>query len=246
MKRTFLITENQYKGLNDLFGENLLEDITDSFSIDFIKTNKWRNTSELLNYCDKYGLYKIGEGANRIVYQISDEYVLKIEKDSVIGSGNQNEQEVATFKKLNDEMKQLVPNIIDYDKNNPKPLWIIAEQVLPAKYADFQKILGFDFGSYESIDDITNMKKDLQVYSKYDGKTVNSFSFNLMDFLESYGNDDDFELYHNQIKNNQWLKDLYMLLSHDFVSYWELENINNWGLVKRNGEPKLIVLDIGI
>lgn len=37
-----------------------------------------------------------------------------------------------------------------------------------------------------------------------------------------------------------------MLLSHDFVSYWELENINNWGLVKRNGEPKLIVLDIGI
>lgn len=26
----------------------------------------------------------------------------------------------------------------------------------------------------------------------------------------------------------------------------ELENINNWGLVKRNGEPKLIVLDIGI
>ena len=53
MKRTFLITENQYKGLNDLFGENLLEDITDSFSIDFIKTNKWRNTSELLNYCDK-------------------------------------------------------------------------------------------------------------------------------------------------------------------------------------------------
>ena len=122
MKRTFLITENQYKGLNDLFGENLLEDITDSFSIDFIKTNKWRNTSELLNYCDKYGLYKIGEGANRIVYQISDEYVLKIEKDSVIGSGNQNEQEVATFKKLNDEMKQLVPNIIDYDKNSPKPL----------------------------------------------------------------------------------------------------------------------------
>ena len=133
---------------------------------------------------------------------------------------------MATFKKLNDEMKQLVPNIIDYDKNNPKPLWIIAEQVLPAKYADFQKILGFD--------------------SKYDGKTVNSFSFNLMDFLESYGNDDDFELYHNQIKNNQWLKDLYMLLSHDFVSYWELENINNRGLVKRNGEPKLIVLDIGI
>ena len=26
----------------------------------------------------------------------------------------------------------------------------------------------------------------------------------------------------------------------------ELENIKNWGLVKRNGQPKLIILDIGI
>lgn len=246
MKRTFLITENQYKELNDLFGDNLLDDITDSFSIEFVKTNKWKNASELINYCDRYGLYKAGEGASRIVYQISDEHVLKIEKDSRFESRNQNEQEVATFRTLNDEMKQLVPNIIDYDKNNLKPLWIIAEQVLPAKYADFQKILGFDFGSYESSEDIRQMKQDLQDYSKYDGKTVNRFSFNLMDFLESYGNNDDFEIYFDQIKNNQWLKDLYMLLNNNVVSYWELENINNWGLVKRNGEPKLIVLDIGI
>lgn len=246
MKRTFLITENQYKELNDLFGDSLLDDITDSFSIEFVKTNKWKNASELVNYCDRYGLYKAGEGASRIVYQISDEHVLKIEKDSRFESRNQNEQEVSTFRTLNDEMKQLVPNIIDYDKNHLKPLWIIAEQVLPAKYADFQKILGFDFGSYESSEDIRQMKQDLQDYSKYDGKTVNRFSFNLMDFLESYGNNDDFEMYFDQIKNNQWLKDLYMLLNHNVVSYWELENINNWGLVKRNGEPKLIVLDIGI
>ena len=246
MKRTFLITENQYKELNGLFGDSLLDDITDSFSIEFVKTNKWKNASELVNYCDRYGLYKAGEGASRIVYQISDEHVLKIEKDSRFESRNQNEQEVSTFRTLNDEMKQLVPNIIDYDKNNLKPLWIIAEQVLPAKYADFQKILGFDFGSYESSEDIRQMKQDLQDYSKYDGKTVNRFSFNLMDFLESYGNNDDFEMYFDQIKSNQWLKDLYMLLNHNVVSYWELENINNWGLVKRNGEPKLIVLDIGI
>ena len=84
MKRTFLITESQYKGLNDLFGENLLEDITDSFSIDFIKTNKWRNTSELLNYYYKYYLYKIVKYSNIIIYQIIYEYFLKIYKYSII------------------------------------------------------------------------------------------------------------------------------------------------------------------
>ncbi len=245
MKRTFLITENQYKGLTNLYGSFLLEDITDSFSVDFVKTHNWKNASELVNYCDRYGLYKAGEGASRIVYQISDEYVLKIEKDNALVATNQNQQEVATFNSLNNEMKQLVPNIIDYDKSSSLPLWIIAEQVLPASYADFQKLLGFDFGSYESSEDIRQMKQDLEDYSKYDGKTVNRFSFNLMDFLESYG-EDDIDLYLDQIKNNEWLKDLYLLLQNNVVNCWELENINNWGLVKRNGEPKLIVLDIGI
>ena len=245
MKRTFLITENQYKELSNLYGSFLLEDITDSFSVDFVKTHNWKNASELINYCDKYGLYQVGEGASRIVYQISDEYVLKIEKDNALVATNQNEQEVATFNSLNDEMKQLVPNIIDYDKSCSLPLWIIAEQVLPASYADFQKLLGFDFGSYQSSEDITQMKQDLNDYSKYDGKTVTRFSFNLMHFLESYG-EDDIDLYLDQIKNNEWLKDLYLLLQNNVVSCWELENIANWGLVKRNGQPKLIVLDIGL
>lgn len=246
MKRTILITEQQADNLQDILNDSIFNYNVNRFSVDVLKTMDWKDGNEIIQYCENCNLYKVGEGASRIVYQISDEQVLKIEKNNRFGSRNQNEQEVSTFRTLNDEMKQLVPNIIDYDKNHLKPLWIIAEQVLPAKYADFQKILGFDFGSYESSEDIRQMKQDLQDYSKYDGKTVNRFSFNLMDFLESYGNNDDFEMYFDQIKNNQWLKDLYMLLNHNVVSYWELENINNWGLVKRNGEPKLIVLDIGI
>ena len=66
-----------------------------------------------------------------------------------------------------------------------------------------------------------------------------------MDFLEAYG-ENDLSIYFDQIKSNKWLKELYTLLSYGIVGYWELENIENWGLVKRNGEPKLIILDIGI
>lgn len=124
-------------------------------------------------------------------------------------------------------------------------MWIIAEQVLTATYADFQKILGIDFGSYTSSADIAQMEQDMQTYSKYPGKTINKYSFNLMDFLESYG-ENDIEPYFDQIKTNPWLKELYTLLQNHIVLYWELENIKNWGLVKRNGQPKLVILDIGL
>ena len=187
----------------------------------------------------------LGEGASRKVYPINDETVLKIEKDTHFNSDKQNEKEVQSFRNCDNEMKQFVPNIIDYDKNNLYPLWIVAEQVLPASYADFQKLLGIDFGYYTSKADIEQMKQDLQDYSKYDGKKADCFSLNLMDFLEAYG-EGDLSLYQSDIYNNKWLQKLLKLLDNGIVNYWELEVIRNWGLVKRNGMPTLVILDIGI
>ena len=235
MKRIIVITEQQAHNIHNFF----------TFSIDTLKTKDWKNGSELIQYCENCNLYKLGEGASRVVFQISDEMVLKIEKDKRFDTEQQNEQELKAFMRCDDKMKEFVPRIYDWDKKHSSPIWIISEQVLIATYADFQKILGIDFGSYVSSADITQMKQDMQDYSKYPGKTINRFSFNLMDFLESYG-EDDIELYSNQIKNNPWLRELYTMLQNNIVCYWELENIQNWGLVKRNGHPKLIILDIGI
>lgn len=240
------------ESINEVLGDDLyqilddpiLNNIDNFFSIDTLKSMDWKNGDEIIRYCENCNLYKLGEGTGRVVYQIDDERVIKIQKNTTSIS-KQNAREVEAFRNCTDEMKNFIAYIYDWDKNNMYPMWIISEQVLQATYADFQKILGFDFGSYVSSNDITQMKQDLQDYSKYDGETVNRYSFNLMDFLEAYG-DNDIGIYLNQIKNNKWLKELYMLLNRGITSYWELENIENWGLVKRNGKPKLIILDIGI
>lgn len=240
------------EAINDVLGDDLQQIFDDQlfnnedrfFSVDTLKSMDWKNGNEIVQYCESCNLYKLGEGVGRVVYQIDDERVIKIQKKTLSVS-QQNSREVEAFRNCTDEMKDFVPMIYDWDKNHIHPLWIIAEQVLPASYADFQKILGFDFGSYVSSNDIIQMQQDLQDYSQYDGHSVTRYSFNLMDFLEAYG-DNDLSIYFDQIKRNKWLNELYTLLSHGVVGYWELENIENWGLVKRNGEPKLIILDIGI
>lgn len=245
MKHTIFITEQQANDLQNIFNDPLLDNVGHTFSIDTLKTMDWKNGSELIQYCESCNLYKLGEGASRVVFQIDDEKVIKIEKDKRFGTEQQNDQEVNAYRKCDDNMKEFVPIIYEWDKNHIYPMWIIAEQVLTATYADFQKILGIDFGSYTSSADIAQMKQDMQNYSKYPGKTINKYSFNLMDFLEAYG-ENDLELYYDQIKTNPWLKELFILLQRHIVCYWELENIQNWGLVQRNGKPKLIILDIGI
>ena len=244
MKHTIFITEEQAYNLINIFNDPLFSDVGHTFSIDTLKTMNWKHGNEIIQYCESCNLICVGEGASRKVFQIDDERVIKIEKKLRWGS-SQNTREVDAFRSCNEEMRQFMPNIYDWDKTNPNPLWIISEQVLTATYADFQKILGFDFGSYTSQADITQMQQDLQTYSKYPGKKVGKYSFNLMNFLEAYG-DGDISDYQQEISQSKWLQELLKLLDYGIVNYWELENIGNWGLVKRNGEARIIILDIGI
>ena len=236
MSKTIFITEEQAKLINEALNQ--------TFSIDTLKSTNWKNGEEIIRYCEQCNMYQNGAGVGRTVFQIDDEKVIKIQKSNT-DTPDQNLSEVKAFQKCDNKMKEFVPYIYDYDRNNKNPLWIISEQVLTATYADFQKILGIDFGSYNGEHNIRQMKRDLEDYSKYDGKTVNKFSVNLMDFLDAYG-DGDLDMYSFAIKKNPWLQELVNILDKGIAFYWELEIIENWGLVTRNGQPKLIILDSGI
>ena len=233
--RIIRLTESQY---DDIWNDPLLDD-KNVFSYETLKTMDWQNGIELDAYCQRCGLSKIGEGIGRNVYAIDDNLVIKVSKKS----HDQNEGEVFAYRNMSDELKEMVPTIFAYDKKNIRPMWIITERVLPASYADFQKLLGIDFGSYESQQDMKDMKNDLETYKKYPSNKENGL--NLMMFLEDYG-DGDISLYMNDLKHNEWLNTLCKMLNQGFVSYWELENIANWGLVHRNGKTNIIILDTGM
>lgn len=224
--------------MDDILNDPLFDD-NNEFSFETLKSMNWENWQELDAYCQRCGLHMLGNGIGRNVYALDDNLVIKVAR----GKYDQNEGEVFAYRNMSDELKEMIPCIFDYDKKHIRPMWIISEQVLPAKYADFKKLLGIDFGSYTSSQDIKDMENDLKTYEKYPNGKGNGLD--LMMFLEDYG-ENNISLYMNDLKHNQWLNALCKMLNQGFVSYYELENIENWGLVQRNGKPVIVILDTGM
>ena len=238
-----IITEQQANDLFNILNDPLFNDVGKSFSIDDLKTMNWKNGSELIRYCESYNLLCLGEGSSRTVFQIDDEHVLKIEKYQTLES--QNSREVDMFRSCNNQMKQFFPYIYDWDKKHINPLWIISEQILPASYVDFKKLLGFDFTSDYLEKEKNELNQDLQNYKKYKDETVINPTFNLEGLLDAY-TEGNLKKYKNIISKNKWLQELISILDYGLANPYELEIIDNWGLVKRNGQPKIIILDSGI
>jgi hypothetical protein len=239
MSKTIIITENQYE---QLLNDPLLDDAHEDFSFNILKNYPWENCWELDAYCQRCGLTMLGRGAGRIVYALDDGLVMKIAN----GDCEQNEYEVNVFTDLSDELKELVPVIFAYDKNHIRPLWIVSERVLPAKYVDFKKILGIGFGDYYSSQDIRDEEEDLMTYNKYPSKEQNN-ELTITGLLDAFEEKSiNGTPYKELINNNRWFYLLYYMLDYGYVSSWELGIIENWGLVQRNGKPVIVILDIGI
>ena len=236
MKRVILNVK-QAEILQEMYSANF-------FSMDTIRSRDWKDGNEIIRYCESCNLYRLGDGLSRVVFQVDDDSVIKIQKSCTTNS-KQNAKEVYSYEHCDSDVKEFMPRIFEYDRKNASPLWIISEQVLPATYADFKKILGFDFGSYNSRADEDQMERDMAYYSKYSSARVPKIALNLMNFFEAYM-DDGIDYYRYDIEHNEWLNKIYTLLEDGIVSAWELEKIDNWGLVIRNGRPTLILIDIGI
>ena len=242
-KKKIIITEQQANDLFNILDDPLFNDVGNEFSIDDLKTVNWENGAEIIKYCESHNMLCLGKGSSRIVFQIDDEHVLKIEKYQTLES--QNSREVDMFRSCNNKMKQFFPYIYDWDKKHISPLWIISEQILPASYVDFKKLLGFDFTSDYLETEKNELSQDLQNYKEYKDESVINPTFTLEDFLDAYtvGN---LSRYENIISKNKWLQELISILNYGLANPYELEIIDNWGLVKRNGQPKIIILDSGI
>lgn len=255
MGKKIIFTENQVKSLaNELVKEDNDKTITigkkfkgSEFTFDKLKSAHFEWPIDVKSYCAYSGLQCLGRGIGRTVYAIDDKFVIKVSNSF---SDKQNKKEVETFLRLNDDFKEYVPVVFDYDREHDFPFWIVTEQVLEAKYSDFPKLLGIDFGSYNSSSEVKQMRDDMEAYKKYDGHDWKPYLPNLMEFLEDYqegniGLDNDY-MYSKVMKSNAFLKTIYDMMEENVVSPWEIELIQNWGLVYRNGESKLVILDIGI
>ena len=126
---------------------------------------------------------------------------------------------------------QYIPKIYN-GSDEENSLWVITQYVLPAKKPDFEKVLGMDFGDMEDFVRNTDRRFDYKS-GNVNLKLADNMVQHLYDKYES--NDLVIELF-NDISD---LKANYDQIMGD------LARINNWGMVRENGNTYMVMLDTG-
>ena len=130
--------------------------------------------------------------------------------------------------------------------NDDNYSYIICENVVPAQPIDFEKIIGLPF--YDK-----HYQQSYSDYVKYFGKLKNvadkaDFSvYEIVCYLEA--NYTIGEGYYNReieshIMKNPWLKNLKKLIMDTQIG--DLTKPENYGMVNRDGNPMIVVLDAGM
>ena len=205
--------------LTEFFNEtlNIEEDYPTSFDIDYFKTLQSFNKRAL--YCEQH-LQRISSGSARIVYKIDNEKVLKLAKNKKGLAQNEVEIEYGGDYYLQD----VLAKVIDHNENN---LWVEMELARKLTKPLFKSIVGVDFDTFadfiRSYYYETNPSKGRHMRSQdFDEETKeymweNEFTSGILDFIGSYG-----------------------------VPVNDLARMNSYGVVKRDGQDTVVVIDFGL
>jgi hypothetical protein len=211
-----LISESQYK--------NIFEAMRQGFSVDYLTNAKSFN--ERVRYCREMLGMPIGNGSSRLVFQIDDETCLKLAKNKKGVAQNLEEISIAR-----DGFISYIPKIYN-GSDEENGLWVITQYVLPAEEKDFEQVLGIPFKDVANFADNTD--------DRFNYKRGNNFVANadkIVQFLyKKYEDNDDVIALFNDIND---LKANYDQIVAD------LRGIQNWGMVRENGNTFMVMLDTG-
>ena len=129
-KKMIQITEQQA----NILKQRINEAADEQFSLKELTSIP--NFNKRVQYCKQHLGMPIGNGSSRIVFQISDEKVLKLAKNTKGIEQNRAEDDYCI---------NVSPTIFERDD---KYTWLVSEYVLPAKKQDFKECLGISFEDF--------------------------------------------------------------------------------------------------
>jgi hypothetical protein len=223
------------------------EDYPSSFDMVYFKT--LNSFNKRIKYCGEH-LQRIGGGSSRIVYKIDDEKVLKLAKNRI--GIDQNEIEISQGNYY--DLKDVVANVFD---NHDDSLWVEMEFARKLTAQKFKQLVGIDFDLYTSyLEDYyykQNSNKRRYGFSK-------NFSGYAKEFFDRENQSREFkdeaemkELFNEYIKKleefmweNEFTYNMLSYVGAYDVFIGDLKKINSYGIVKRNGEDTIVVIDFGL
>jgi hypothetical protein len=205
--------------------ENLVYEVIDSYlqedypsNFDLEEFSKLNSFNKRIQYCQER-LKRISSGSSRIVYMVDDTKVLKIARNKKGLAQNEIEIDYSNYY----DLKDITAQVFAYDQNN---LWVEMELAKKVTPAIFERVVGFTFADYcaglRKHHDELNPKRGSWFSSDvskevYEAMWEDEFTYEMLSFIGGYD-----------------------------IPVGDLCKLNTYGLVKRNGEDTIVMIDYGL
>ena len=176
-----------------------------------------KSFNKRIQYCKQH-LQQISSGSSRIVYKIDDQKVLKLAKNKKGLAQNEIEASYSTY----EDLSSITARVFEYDENN---LWIEMELAKKVTPQIFQQVTGFKFSNYCQA-----LESHYYTLEGHTGKVRKvSPPENIAEFWK-----------------DEFTYDMLSLMGNYDIPVGDLCKINSYGLVNREGEDTIVMIDYGL
>lgn len=192
------------------------------FSLGYLK--QLSSFNQKVAYCRQYLGKPLGIGSSRIVFQLDDNWVLKLAKNAKGVAQNEAEGRPDYYREAFYMMPRLYHELSDEDSWT----FIVAEYILPAKEKDFPECMGISFDEFKRL-----MRKNAENYDN-EIRAFDKFSPPMSDKRFS-------EILEDNETLGEWIE--YAVDYNLVVGDLRLRNL---GIALRDGDPTIVLLDNGL
>ncbi len=184
---------------------------------DLEEFKKLTSFNQRIKYCQTH-LKRLSSGSSRIVYKIDDEKVLKLAKNKKGLAQNEIEASYSQYPDIDD----IIAKVFAYHQDD---LWIEMELARKVTPQIFKNVTGFSFDDYTA-------------------------EMNNHWLLADNRNKGYKQRIDPDIRAQMW-EDEFCFAMFDFMASYEakagdLGKINSYGLVHRNGQDRIVLIDYGL
>lgn len=215
-----VISENIDKPIRDMFEGFNEEELTEEYPVNF-DLNQFKNIPSYagkLRYAQEHLGKPIGNGSSRVVYRVDETKVLKLAKNKRGIAQNEAECDAGYNNYYYDD---IIAKVFDFDDKDY--IWSEMEIAFKTKKSDFKRLWNID---YEYL--------PLYLYNRYceeHGKKI------------VYGFNDDVQ---SSFDESDEVGSLVSFMFEYDTPSGDLGKLNSYGIVKRDGEEQLVLIDFGL
>lgn len=195
----------------------LIEDYPESFDINYFKSLP--SFRARIKYCED-NLIRISSGSSRIVYKIDETKVLKLAKNKKGIAQNDIEIEYSKYY----DIKDILAEVFEYDDNG---LWVEMELATKLTVGKFKQITGLNFKEYAMV--LHNYAVEHAV-TTMKGKPKYKVSEEIVE----------------EMWKNEFSYDILSFIGNYDIPPGDLGRLSTYGVVKRNGEDTIVIIDYGL